>query len=64
MSRPDDTRETARRLAELEERVKFVTTGVGAPAFQPEKGRVIYVRQDGSTDTTLYVWEGTAWVPK
>ena len=62
--KPDDPRETARRLADLEERFKFVTTGVGAPSFQPPKGRVIYIRQDGGTDTTLYVWEGTEWIAK
>lgn len=55
-----------RELADLRQMLTFVTTGVGAPAFDPPSngGRLIYIRQDGGTTTTLYVWEGSAWVAK
>lgn len=38
-------------------------TGVGAPSFTPP-GRALYIRQDGSANTTLYVYEGSSWVAK
>lgn len=59
----DDPRQIERELADLRQKLSFITTGVGVPAFTPD-GRAIYLRQDGGTDTTLYVWEGTAWLPK
>jgi len=61
--KPDDPRKIERELAEVRQAITFIMTGVGVPAFTPD-GRAIYVRQDGGTGTTLYVWEGAAWVPK
>lgn len=62
---PPDPKVRAMELEILDLRAKtqFITTGVGAPAFTPT-GRAIYIRQDGSTNTTLYVYEGASWVAK
>jgi hypothetical protein len=50
-------------IANLKSKTRFVYTGQGLPSFTPE-GRAIYIRQDGSTGTTLYVYEGSSWVAK
>lgn len=50
-------------LAALKAKTQFVYTGVGAPSFTPN-GRAIYIRQDGGVNTTLYVYEGSAWAAK
>lgn len=42
---------------------QFWFFGSGAPGFTPP-GRAIYIRTDGGAATTLYVWEGAAWVGK
>ncbi len=41
-----------------------VTSGTGAPSGQPLGDRGMYIREDGGTGTTLYIWEGAAWVAK
>jgi cytochrome c-type biogenesis protein CcmE len=50
-------------IADLQSKTRFVYTGQGLPSFTPE-GRAIYIRQDGGTGTTLYVYEGSSWVAK
>lgn len=50
-------------IADLKQKLSFITIGVGVPNFTPD-GRAVYLRQDGGTNTTLYVYEGSAWVPK
>lgn len=50
-------------IANLQSKTRFVYTGQGLPNFTPE-GRAIYIRQDGGTNTTLYVYEGSAWSAK
>jgi hypothetical protein len=50
-------------IANLKAKTQLITTGVGVPSFTPT-GRAIYIRQDGGTNTTLYVYEGSAWVAK
>lgn len=52
-----------RELLRLKSSVDFITTGIGEPAFTPN-GRAIYIRQDGGANTTLYVYEGSAWAAK
>ena len=52
-----------RELDSLRSAFSIITTGVGVPSFTPS-GRAIYIRQDGGTNTTLYVYEGSAWVAK
>lgn len=42
---------------------QFIFFGTGVPTFTPP-GRAIYIRLDGGAGTTLYVWEGAAWVGK
>lgn len=44
-------------------KVAKVYTGMGAPGFTPNS-RAIYIREDGGTGTTLYVYEGASWVAK
>jgi hypothetical protein len=51
------------QVADLQQRLKNFTTGQGAPNFTPQ-GRAIYIRQDGGVNSTLYVYEGSAWSPK
>lgn len=41
-----------------------VTSGTGAPSGAPLGDRGMYIREDGGTTTTLYIWEGAAWVAK
>jgi hypothetical protein len=38
--------------------------GKGAPTLRPGADRGLYLRLDGGAGTTLYVWEGAAWVGK
>ena len=56
-------RKLERDIKELQDIRRFFTTGVGAPQFTPDR-RAIYIRQEGGTDTTLYVYEGTEWIAK
>lgn len=42
---------------------KHLFVGSGAPTSTPS-GRALYLRTDGGGGTTLYVWEGAAWVGK
>ena len=58
-----DQYKTERDIAELRQKLSFFTPGIGAPQFTPP-GRAIYLRLDGGTNTTLYVYEGTAWIAK
>lgn len=48
------------RLTQLAQHLFF---GEGVPTFTPP-GRALYVRLDGGTSTTLYVYEGASWVAK
>ena len=47
-------------LTKLSQAIFF---GTGVPTFTP-LGRALYLRYDGGAGTTLYVWEGAAWVGK
>jgi hypothetical protein len=40
-----------------------VATGTGVPSFTPSQ-RMLYIRQDGGANTTLYVYEGASWTAK
>lgn len=42
---------------------KHLFIGAGAPTSTPT-GRALYLRTNGGTTSTLYVWEGAAWVAK
>lgn len=42
---------------------QFIDYGNGAPTHTPT-GRKIYINRTGGAGTTLYVWEGAAWVGK
>lgn len=50
-------------IADLKAKTQFYTTGQGVPNFTPS-GKAVYIRQDGGPNTTLYVYEGSAWVAK
>ena len=50
-------------LEAINELAQFIVWGDGVPSHTPN-GRQIYIRRDGGTGTTLYVWEGAAWVGK
>lgn len=50
-------------LKGLNQVAQFFYFGNGAPTFTPA-GRAIYIRLNGGAGTTLYVWEGAAWVGK
>lgn len=40
-------------------------SGVGVPTFTPPgSARALYIRKDGGTGSTLYVYEGAGWVAK
>lgn len=41
-----------------------ISCGTGAPVDPPNATRGIYIRLDGGAGTSLYVFEGAAWVPK
>jgi hypothetical protein len=63
MNYDQKVRQLELEIANLKSKTRFVYTGQGLPSFTPE-GRAIYIRQDGSTGTTLYVYEGSSWVAK
>lgn len=50
-------------LFAINEIAQFISFGDGAPTHTPT-GRQIYIRRNGGAATTLYVWEGAAWVGK
>jgi hypothetical protein len=50
-------------LKNLNSIAQFIYFGTGVPTFTPP-GRALYIRLDGGAATTLYVWEGAAWVGK
>lgn len=41
-----------------------VMSGSGVPVAAPPTARAIYIRSDGGGGSTLYVYEGGAWVGK
>jgi hypothetical protein len=58
-----EQRRVERELRETRQILDVVAWGTGAPAFTPTR-RALYIRLDGGANTTLYVWEGTAWAAK
>lgn len=39
----------------------YFLIGAGAPSGVPPAGRAVYLRTDGTTGSTFYVWDGGAW---
>lgn len=59
-----DVRESFNRLATGPYDLGTIVCGTGIPVDAPSASRAIYIRLDGGAGTTLFVWEGAAWVGK
>lgn len=63
VEQPDQQRNNQNLLEAINSLGQFLYFGTGVPILTPP-GRALYIRLDGGAATTLYVWEGAAWVGK